>query len=105
LPRDALEWLKHQQAFKSLIMSSHAMEDARVAYTQEAQSVIASAQGYWKLLKEDMADIPKSDAADSFFNRVVPAIQLTLQSADLKLPAREYIDVAGLSSQKNITPK
>lgn len=103
LPRDAVDWIKHQQALKSLTMANHIMNDTRIAYTEEAQAVLDTAQKYWKLLKEDLEDIPKSDAADSFFNRVIPMVQMTLQSADLKLPDREYIDIKGLTSQQLLT--
>lgn len=89
LPPDALEWLKHQQAFKAMSMGSHAMEDARIAYTEEAQAIICTAMGYWKLLKEDMEDIPKSDVADQFFNKVIPQVQLVLAGAQKKSARRE----------------
>lgn len=88
LPPDALEWLKHQQAFKSMSMANHAMEDARIAYTEEAQAILCTAMGYWKLLKDDMEDIPKSDVADVFFNRVIPQVQLILSNAEIKSSRR-----------------
>ena len=95
LPPDALEWLKHQQAFKSMAMANHAMEDARIAYTEEAQAILCTAMGYWKLLKDDMEDIPKSDVADGFFNKVIPQVQLILSNAEIK-SSRRHVTIPEL---------
>lgn len=83
ISKDQVKLLKHQQMVKSLISSGHLLSDNRLAFTQEAQGLIGVAQNYWKLSQADTQEIPKHDAADAFFNRVVPYIQVTLQNAEL----------------------
>jgi hypothetical protein len=101
LKQEERDWIRQQQAYQLLIMAGHIANDARIAFSETAVGILGAAQTYWKLLQDDLKDIPKSDAASAFFNNVCPQVQLTLQRADTKLPERELINVKQFTGSIN----